>query len=180
MNETQGIKLVIMGMENAGKSTIVDIITKKIDENIQNPPIMNPTRGVSRSSLTLSEKNIAIWDFGGQEVYRNEYLASPEQFFHSISYFFYVLDVQDLYRVFSARMYFMAIYQLIKKHSPDAKLVLLFHKMDPNYDTSKRDLKAEFLEKIEPFLSVHNANYSVYDTTIHDINSIITAFSQEI
>ncbi|GAF76870.1 unnamed protein product [marine sediment metagenome] len=174
-NQEKSIKNVIMGMENAGKTTIVDILTKATGDAPEYPPDMYPTKGVERR--TLSKKNAAIWDFGGQELYRNEYLANPESYFHKITFFYYVIDVQDYYRLFASYMYFMAVFQLIIKFSPDAKIFFLFHKMDPNFDANKKNLKQKFLEHIEPFLEAHNMSFIMYDTTIFNLNSLRTAFS---
>jgi len=69
INQEELIKVVIMGLENAGKSTIVDVLAQKIRYNQLTPPDMYPTKNVERT--TLSEKNVVVWDFGGQEIYRN-------------------------------------------------------------------------------------------------------------
>ena len=84
LNDTQnqGIKLIIIGMENAGKTTIVDLLTKETEKVPEKPPDMNPTKGVERRSLF--QKNIMIWDFGGQESFRKEYLVNSVKYFHSI------------------------------------------------------------------------------------------------
>jgi len=179
-HQKPNLKLVIMGMENAGKTTIVDIIIKESLEDFSTPPDMDPTKNVKRTQLKISDKDIIIWDFGGQELYRNEYLVNPEIYFNNISYFFFVLDVQDYYRFISSYMYFMGIFQLIRKFNPDAKLIILFHKMDPEFDLTKKNLKAKFLEKIEPFLKLHKKPFKTYDTTIFNIDSIKMVFEQEI
>ena len=107
-NQEKPIKIVVMGMENAGKTTVVDILTKATGDAPSYPPDMYPTKSVERR--TLSKKNATIWDFGGQELYRNEYLANPESYFHEITSFYYVIDVQDYYRLFASYMYFMAVF----------------------------------------------------------------------
>jgi len=178
-NEEQPIKLVIMGMENAGKTTILDVLTGKIRETPNKPPSMNPTKGVERSTILFFQKETKVWDLGGQETYRNEYLSNPEKYFHTISFFFYVVDIQDYYRLVPSVMYFKGIFNLIKKYSPDAKLIFLFHKTDPNYIPDDRNLKSKFLEKIEPGLKLANSLYIMYDTTIFDIKSIKIAFGLE-
>ncbi len=167
-------KIVIMGMENAGKTTIVDFLTHEPAEKPTTPPKMHPTVGVKRKSLF--KKNLVVWDFGGQEMYRNGYLANPEKYFVMISFFYYVLDIQDFHLLMSSTMYFMAVFQLIKKLSPEAKIVFLFHKMDPDFDPNKRNIKQKFLDKVEPLLQANNRSFITYDTTIFDLNSIITAF----
>jgi len=178
-NEEQPIKLVIIGMENAGKTTILDVLTGKIKETPNKPPSMNPTKSVERSTILFFQKETKVWDLGGQETYRNEYLSNPEKYFHTISFFYYVVDIQDYYRLVSSVMYFKGIYNLIKKYSPDAKVILLFHKTDPDYIPDERNLKGKFLEKIEPQLELTNTQYIMYDTTIFDIKSIKSAFGIE-
>jgi hypothetical protein len=74
----------------------------------------------------------------------------------------------------------MGVFNLIKKYSPSAILILLFHKLDPGFDPNIKNLKGKFLEKIEPFLLNNNISFISFDTTIFDINSIKTAFNQEI
>ena len=175
-NEEEPIKLVIMGMENAGKTTILDVLTGKINESLNKPPSMNPTKGIERTTILFFEKETKVWDFGGQESYRNEYLLNPEKYFYTISFFYYVVDIQDYYRLIPSVMYFKGVFNLIKKHSPNAKIVFLFHKMDLDYIPDERNLKGKFLERIEPDLKFANTPYTFYDTTIYDLESIKTAF----
>lgn len=177
-NQEEPIKIVIMGLENAGKTTIVDVITQKFKYNQLTPPDMYPTKNVERR--TLSEKNIIVWDFGGQELYRNEYLADPKYYLSSISFVYYVVDVQDYYRLFSSVMYFMTVIPKILKNSPDTEIIILFHKMDPTYDPNKKNLKRNFIDKIESFLQEYKKSIGKYDTTIFELNSIKTAFNRVI
>lgn len=177
-NQEQQIKLVILGLENAGKTSIMDLLKQKTELTLRKPPDMYPTKGVERRSLF--QGNIMVWDLGGQEVYRNEYLANPESYFKEISFCYYVVDIQDYYRLATSTMYFMGVFNLIKKYSPNARIVLLFHKMDPDFNPNKRNLRDKFLEKIEPFLQKNNTSFITYETTIFDLYSIKTAFSQEV
>jgi hypothetical protein len=140
---------------------------------------MNPTKGIERSTLLFFEKETRVWDFGGQESYRNEYLLNPEKYFHTISFFYYVVDIQDYYRLIPSVMYFKGVLNLIKKYSPDAKIIFLFHKMDPECNPDERNLKEKFLERVEPDLKLANTPYITYDTTVFDIHSIKTAFGQD-
>jgi small GTP-binding protein len=177
-NEEKPIKIVIMGMENAGKTTILNILTKETNKVPNRPPIMTPTKSVERKFITLFEKRTVIWDFGGQETYRNEYLANPERYFHSIALFYYVIDIQDYYRFIPSVMYFTGVFNKIKTYSPNARIIFVFHKMDPGYDPNVKKLKIKFLEKVEPLLREHLTSYLIFDTTIFDLSSIDTAFYQ--
>ena len=46
-NQEKPIKIVIMGMENAGKTTVVDILTKATGYAPDYPPDMYPTKSKS-------------------------------------------------------------------------------------------------------------------------------------
>ena len=172
------IKVIVMGLENAGKTTIVDVLTQKIRYNQLTPPDMSPTKNIERS--IISERNVVVWDFGGQEVYRNEYLADPETYLRSISFAYYVVDIQDYYRLFNSIMYFMTVLPIIVRNSPDAEISILFNKTDPNFDPNKKNLKKIFLDKVESFIQGHKKPIEIYDTTIFDLTSIKNAFNHVI
>ena len=51
-DQDQPLKLVIMGMENAGKTTIVDLLLQETDKTLNKPPNMIPTKGIVRRTLS--------------------------------------------------------------------------------------------------------------------------------
>jgi hypothetical protein len=75
-------------------------------------------------------------------------------------------------------MYFMALFPTIKKYSPDVEFIIIFHKMDPNFDSKKKNIRSKFLDYIESFIQMHEKSVEIYETTIFDLNSIKTAFNQ--
>ena len=77
-------------------------------------------------------------------------------------------------------MYFTGIFNLIEMHSPLAKIILLFHKMDPNFDPFQKNLKKDFLERIEPTISTHEIKIQIYDTTIFKLDSIRAPFLEQL
>lgn len=175
----KGTKIIIMGMENAGKTTIVDFLTKETYFIPESAPMYKPTIGVSHSSLLLADKIISVWDFGGQEAYRNEYMKHPELYFTEVSTIYYVVDVQDQVKIISSTMYFKGIIQVLRTVSPNAKLKFLFHKSDPGFDTTKLSLKKRILDAVEPALKAFNLAYEIYDTSIFIPESILSAFEKE-
>lgn len=173
-------KVVIMGMENAGKSTLVQSIVDDLDDVPTAAPNMTPTMSTSITTYKANNKKIAIWDFGGQEVYRKEYMEKPEVYFQEISVVFYVVDVQDHAKLQSSEMYFTGVFQLMRQYSPNVNIVFLFHKTDPDFKVGAVNVKQEFTKYVETFLKKHNKTFKVYDTTIFQPKSITEAFSREV
>ena len=42
---------------------------------------LKPTKRIERKRISTTSLDLFIWDFGGQEEYRKDYLAKPEAFF---------------------------------------------------------------------------------------------------
>jgi Ras-related GTP-binding protein A/B len=169
-------KIVLLGMSNAGKTSIIKSLTRefKMLANLQ------PTQGIERNSVEILGNSIIFWDFGGQDIYRNKYLKNPERFFVSISYIFYVIDVQDRHQFEENKNYFEAVIKESFKYSPKAQLILLFHKLDPLIeDKSEMEKnKQEFLDFISPTLENYQKSLIEYETSIYNVLSIIKAFSK--
>ena len=71
-------KVILIGLENAGKSAIRETIIHKYQSNeisfhrvIQT---LQPTRGVERQVISIFNNKLHLWDMGGQKQYRESYL----------------------------------------------------------------------------------------------------------
>ena len=87
------IKINIMGLDNAGKSTLVDLLKGKPLSNANLN--LTPTVGVDVQNFESSKYNMYIWDFGGQVSHRNDYFERPEDYFLDIDLLIFVIDMQD-------------------------------------------------------------------------------------
>ena len=173
-------KIILMGMDNAGKSTIVRLLRGELEDFSGTPPDIKPTRGLEVSHHELYGKPVAIWDFGGHEMYRNEYIKKPDKYFQQIAIFFYVVDVQDVNRFYSSKMYFTGVFQLIRKYTPKIKIVFLFHKKDPEFQIGKRNVKEEFLKYAQKFIKHSTVSYTTHDTTIYNPEGLKDVFQEEL
>lgn len=178
-NDIPEIKIAVMGMDNAGKTTMLNYLLED-RESPSDLPDIPATKGIKKDRIDLFGRYTIIWDFGGQKVYRNKYLQDPKNYFHSITLFFYVVDVQDYVRVFSSAMYFKGVFQLIRKYSPDASIIFLFHKSDPDFSPKEHDSKEKFMNDIKSMLEPSHIHYKSYKTTIFDMDTIKQIFHKEI
>jgi Ras-related GTP-binding protein A/B len=168
-------KILLLGLDFAGKTSILKVLTQKFS-NIKSIENIKPTTMIERNIITVMGIQIAIWDLGGQEKYRNEYLSDIRTFAETNSIFF-VLDMSHPERFELALQYFLSSLIIIESLGLQPKIVLCLHKMDP---TIINDAKTKELEKKATTLFQNNARgrqISVFNTSIYDVKSIVRAFS---
>ena len=65
-HEKEEVKILIMGLTNAGKTSIV--LSMKNEVNLMNYLSLKPTKGYQISELEGEEARYYIWDLGGQYI----------------------------------------------------------------------------------------------------------------
>lgn len=168
-------KLIIVGLDQAGKTSILNILNKKYNamDNIK------PTVGIERDEIRILGIPIISWDLGGQEQFRESYLKNSRLFDKTDS-LFYVIDVWNASRFEEALRYYSKLLEFIGELKIRPEIVILLHKVDPNLkdnpntSTILENLKKLFQEESEGY------NISVFATSIFDRKSIIEAFSKNL
>jgi hypothetical protein len=120
---------------------------------------------------------IKIWDMGGQEQYRKEYL-DRDRYFMGTDLLFYVIDLQDSQRFTESVEYFLNILEVFERIDPDSypHILVFLHKADP-YLVDLPDMQ----DKIKTLRSLFSELTKVVDltfveTTIYDKDSLGRAF----
>ncbi len=173
MTQVQAMKIGILGLENAGKTSII----KTLQHTYQIGQPLYPTKNVERTFFTLFGQQGSVWDFGGQAIYRNIYLKNPDRFLSGIRYLFFVIDVQDFNRFPEALQYFKRVYEYSSNQNPQLIASILFHKSDPEL-IEKPEVKQR-IDKLKK--EIHRIGEDIelgfYETTSYDPLSVFTAFS---
>jgi len=87
-------KLVIAGLDNAGKTSFLIVLRHKYNfrELVEN---LKPTIKIEYTSFNyLNNWEKSFWDMGGQEQYRTLYLEDPV-YFEDTDFFYFFIDIQD-------------------------------------------------------------------------------------
>ena len=169
-------KLAFIGLDNAGKTSIITAITKRFGFEEEVAKLM-PTRRIARDTFRFLGLEFSRLDFGGQRIYREDYLNHPEKFLSGIDLIFYVIDAQDFDRYIESIDYLEEILLFFKEHQEDVMVAILFHKFDPqlvdDVEINKRILT------LKQALTRYSNDFSIFffETTIFDIKSIMDAFS---
>ncbi|UCD01383.1 MAG: hypothetical protein JSV23_10990 [Promethearchaeota archaeon] len=165
-----------MGLDFAGKTSIITAITKRFgfEEEISK---LTPTRRIARDTFKFLGLEFSRLDFGGQRIYREDYLKHPEKFLSGIDLIYYVIDAQDFDRYIESIDYLEEVLLFFKEYQEDVVVAILFHKFDPqlvdDVEINKRILT------LKQALTRYSNDYDIFffETTIFDIKSVMDAFS---
>ena len=169
-------KIAFLGLDNAGKTSIITAITKRFGFEETVAKLM-PTRRIARDTFKFLGLEFSRLDFGGQRIYRDDYLKHPEKFLNGIDLIFYVVDAQDFDRYIESIDYLEEVLLFFKESQEDVMVSILFHKFDPqlvdDVEINKRILT------LKQALTRYSNHFDIFffETTIFDIKSVMDAFS---
>jgi small GTP-binding protein len=172
----QFIKVIISGLDNAGKTSILTALNKKYD--FQKDIIsLTPTIRVEYQATEFLKNRIVFWDMGGQEKYRKMYQDKQELYFADTDLLVYIVDIQDTQRIETSLTYLDVILQYFKKHKMNVPLIISFHKFDPEFSADEGMIKE--VESLREFLLRKYPSFKILfqQTSIYDVISIIQLIS---
>ncbi len=165
----QTIKILIMGLDNSGKTSIILSLMK--ETNLLSYYSLKPTQGVNIVNIGDQGTSYNIWDFGGQEQYRDEYLRDIDKYTKDVDRVIYVIDVQDEKRYDLALQYLASIIKALNSKAKQIEFSVYLHKFDPQFEMRSsfhKKVDAELISKIKKIIPSH-FNCKIYKTTIYTI-----------
>jgi len=170
------LKILLTGLDKAGKTSFMKGIRRKYSEIIKSIP----TKGVERTEETIFEEQnslINIWDLGGQKKYRERYLEQSDVYLYNVDLMFYFIDIQDVDRIEEALNLFRKILDLLIELDEFPPIVICLNKFDPDLKGSKEIFKN--LEVIADAINVNSDRFfiKIFQTSIFDHWSLISAYS---
>ncbi len=167
------LKIVICGLENVGKTSILYALERKYSLL----GTLAPTRGIERSTFKIFGYQVTAWDLGGQETYRQGYLKK-QVFFEETDLFIYCVEVINNKTFELALDYYKGILEIFQndvKHIPP--ILILLHKVDPDVrDSPEIRQNVDLLMKMFQNAS-NDAPIEFFETSIFDEWTLTNAFS---
>jgi GTPase SAR1 family protein len=123
----------IVGLSNVGKTTIKKLFFDGTEKKELIGQI-RPTIGIEHTTKFLAslDQSLILMDFGGQDVYRDQYLKQ-KSFFNGLQSLIFVVDVQDETSFEIAKRYLDQIWSIIINNNlTKPKLSIFLHKYDIN------------------------------------------------
>ena len=170
------IKIIIGGLDYAGKTSILTALDKKFDFS-KYIAELKPTIKVEYKKTSFLGLTVYTWDMGGQSKYRDLYQKNKDVYFADTNLLIYIIDIQDVERFETSLDYLDAVLTYFKENDMDVPLIVSFHKFDPglrgNEVSNNRinELRETIFEKYPTFKILFQ------QTSIFDIISIIQLIS---
>jgi GTPase SAR1 family protein len=123
----KAIKISLVGLSGCGKTSLYSVaFAEKSPEDTKrlSPTILYETRRHPFLGL-----QVGIFDFGGQEQYRREYMEKPEVF-RGTDVLIPIVDLHDPEKFEEAKEYFEGLLDLYRKNNEKPKIYLFLHKWD--------------------------------------------------
>ncbi|MFW9930279.1 MAG: ADP-ribosylation factor-like protein [Candidatus Thorarchaeota archaeon] len=161
-------KLIIMGLAESGKTTIVKVTAEGYVPQ-KNAPY-TATMDYKRSTYDLFGQKVSLFDLGGQKSFLERFVGDLAEFiFSNVSVLVYVIDIVNMANISLAKYYFDLGRKTLTKFSPNAKICILLHKID----MIEKSKKESFINNVITFLELEKS-YSIFETSVYD-KSILEA-----
>ncbi|MBD3193040.1 MAG: GTP-binding protein [Candidatus Heimdallarchaeota archaeon] len=159
--QTKKINLTICGLDNAGKTTIINYLIKgEFQKQI-------PTMGINREVIDLPKLQMNVFDLGGQVDFRPMWASVNEQ----SNALIYVIDSTDQFRMEESKKIF---YEIIETQiNEKIPILILLNKVDlPN--RISREKFIEIFELGNPRLQME---WACYETSAFTGEGIYESFN---
>ena len=167
---TFGLKLLFLGLAQTGKSSIIQVIFE--DRPPESTKDLQATVGYRRKILEFSNLSLNVYDVGGQITYLEEaFIDLRESIFSHIRTLFFVVDASKMEDFDMAKNYFNRAIRNLSEYSPDAKLIVLSHKIDlvPKEDQSKIVDAISKMFEIETYPNVDIHPTSIFEPSLFNV-----------
>ena len=144
------VRILILGLDNAGKTTILYRLQNDSDENIQTIP----TIGFNVEVLQYKNIKFQVWDLGGQTSIRPYWRC----YYPNTDAIIFVVDSCDVERLGIAKQELMAMLQ--EEELKDAILLVFANKQD-----SRGALNAEQVSDALGLPDIKNRQWSIQETS---------------
>jgi GTPase SAR1 family protein len=161
------MKISLVGLSGCGKTSLYSVaFAEKTPEDTKNlaPTILYETRRHPFLGL-----QVGIFDFGGQEDYRREYMEKPD-IFKGTDILIPIVDLHDPNNFAQAKEYFEGLLGIYRKNNEKPKVFLFLHKYDVEdyqkelLDTNVKNAKELFLDMFKDY----DFNYMLTSIYEHD------------
>lgn len=167
------MKISLVGLSGCGKTSLYSVaFAEKSPEETKrfSPTILYETRRHPFLGL-----QVGIFDFGGQEEYRREYMEKPEVL-RGTDILIPIVDLHDPDSFEQAKEYFEGLLEIYRQNNEQPKIFLFLHKYDTE-DYEKELLDTNVKNAKEIFLNIFEGyEFNYHLTSIYEQDKLAKVF----
>ncbi|HUX98680.1 MAG TPA: ADP-ribosylation factor-like protein [Candidatus Deferrimicrobium sp.] len=167
--ERQFRKVLVIGLDNAGKSSVINIIQRELGlDTLLN---IKPTRGIFREQVELQSLKMSLWDLSGQKTYREQFTVEEKNLiFEEVDIILFVVDIQASDRFQEVFDYLSNVITVLTRFKESPPTIILCHKADPDFieTAAFRENYIGLRSVVDVQLENANLKYDYYITSIYN------------
>jgi GTPase SAR1 family protein len=167
------MKISLVGLGGCGKTSLYSVAFA--EKSPQDTKALSPTILYETRRHPFLGLQVGIFDFGGQEQYRKEYMEKPD-IFKGTDILIPIVDLHDPNNFDQAKEYFMGLLDIYRKNNEKPKVFLFLHKYDSEQyekellDTNVKKAKEIFVDIFKDY------DFEYMLTSIYDQDKLAKAF----
>ena len=167
------MKLSLIGLSGCGKTSLYSVAFA--EKSAQDTKSLSPTILYETRRHPFLGLQVGIFDFGGQDQYRKEYLEKPD-IFRGTDILIPIVDLHDPDNYEKAKEYFAGLLDIYRQNNEKPKIFLLLHKYDTEdyqkelLDTNVKNAKEIFLDMFKDY------DFDYMLTSIYEQDKLAKAF----
>lgn len=167
------MKISLVGLGGCGKTSLYSVAFA--EKSAQDTKKLSPTILYETRRHPFLGLQVGIFDFGGQEQYRKEYMEKPE-IFKGTDILIPIVDLHDPDRFDEAKEYFEDLLKIYRQNNEKPKISLFLHKYDTKeyqkelLDTNVNKAKEIFLDLFKDY------EFSYLLTSIYEQDKLSKVF----
>jgi len=167
------MKISLVGLGGSGKTSLYSVAFA--EKSPQDTKALSPTILYETRRHPFLGLQVGIFDFGGQEQYRKEYMEKPD-IFKGTDILIPVVDLHDPNNFEQAKEYFIGLLDIYRKNNEKPKVFLFLHKFDVE-DYPKELLDTNVKKAKEIILDIFkDCEYELMLTSIYEQDKLAKTF----
>lgn len=167
------MKISLVGLGGSGKTSLYSVAFA--EKSPQETKALSPTILYETRRHPFLGLQVGIFDFGGQEQYRKEYMEKPD-IFKGTDILIPIVDLHDPKNFEQAKEYFKGLLDIYRKNNERPKVFLFLHKYDSEQyekellDTNVKMAKEIFIDMFKDY------DFEYMLTSIYDQDNLAKTF----
>eukprot|EP01084_Bolivina_argentea_P100277 180086_1 len=160
-------KILLLGNGATGKTSIISTLFRYY--SAKDCSRLGPTIKIAISSIQLFDNDLKLhfWDCGGCDKFMESYFNDDSHaVFSNVSILVYVFDISKPNEHAYQCEYFTKAVNCLNKHSSNAEIHCLFHKMDTINTKNRNYILNKYQTELNNIAKIFDANFKYFTTSI--------------